>query len=144
VKKILTMVKTRNQRNDKNNSEDIAHEESSEDHQTKDNSANNQLQQLIVPHGYKLVRDLDCEEESAQDSVKPKIQVFKGIGDKVSIGNWLKRFEMLSLYYKWSERKKLVMLGNYLEDDALNWFIENSDNSSFNEMKDKLINRFGV
>jgi hypothetical protein len=51
---------------------------------------------------------------------------------------------MLFLYYKWSERKKLVMLGNYLEDDALNWFIENSDNCSFDEMKDKLINRFGV
>jgi hypothetical protein len=51
---------------------------------------------------------------------------------------------MLSLYYKWSERKKLVMLGNYLEDDVLNCFIENNDNCSFDEMKDKLINRFGV
>jgi hypothetical protein len=64
------MVKTRNQRNDKNNSEDIAYEESSEDYQTKDNSANNQLQQLVVHHCYKLVReDRDSKEESTQDSV---------------------------------------------------------------------------
>jgi hypothetical protein len=36
------------------------------------------------------------------------------------------------------------MLGNYLEDDALNWYIENKDNSNYNELKEKLINRFSV
>jgi len=36
------------------------------------------------------------------------------------------------------------MLGNYLEDDALNWYIENTDNSNYEEIKQKLFNRFCV
>src|SRR5882724_11409081 len=75
---------------------------------------------------------------------KPKLQIFKGIGDKVSIDNWLKRYEMIANYYKWCESDKLVMLGNYLEDDALNWYIENYDNQGYNELKCKLIARFGL
>ena len=74
---------------------------------------------------------------------KPKLQVFKGVSDKVKIDNWLKRYEMLANYYKWSDKTKIVMLGNYLEDDALNWYIENC-NDNYVELKTKLINRFGL
>jgi len=49
---------------------------------------------------------------------------------------------MLGVYYNWNDKKKIIMLGNFLLDDALNWYIENYDNSCYNEMKIKLINRF--
>ena len=51
---------------------------------------------------------------------------------------------MLSSHYQWSETKTCLMLGNYLEDLALNWYLENCDDSSYDELKFKLINRFGV
>ena len=75
---------------------------------------------------------------------KPKIQIFKGLGDKVTIENWLKRFEMLAKFYNWSDSQKAIMLGNYLEDDALNWYIENYTEKDFSDMKSKLISRFGL
>src|SRR5882757_3040630 len=72
--------------------------------------------------------DLDKENSTTQSSKsKPKLQIYKGLNDKVSIENWLKRYEMIAKYYKWKNDTKIVMLGNYLEDDALNWYIENSD-----------------
>jgi hypothetical protein len=44
---------------------------------------------------------------------------------------------MLATFYKWNESQKIVMIGNYLEDDALNWFIENYENCNFNELETK-------
>jgi hypothetical protein len=116
--------------------------------ESEDNNLNiGEDHQLIPPEGYKTVRmrreESDSEDETEYD-IKPKLQIFKGQDDKVSIENWLKRFEMLSKYYKWSERKKVLMLGNYLEDDALNWYIENTDDFNYSELREKLINRFGV
>jgi hypothetical protein len=108
--------------------------------------------QLKIPKGYKLVRedevdsesDNESDSESDMESVsnlvtksKPKIQIYKGLGDKVSIENWLKRYKMLATFYKWNESQKIVMIGNYLEDDALNWFIENYENCNFNELETK-------
>lgn len=58
-----------------------------------------------------------------------KIQQFKGKDDKISISNWLKRYEMLARYYSWDEEIKIIGVGDFLEDEALNWYIEftNSD-----------------
>lgn len=113
----------------------------------EDNSNAEEDHQIMPPEGYKLVRirreENNSDEETGHD-IKPKLQTFKGQDDKVSIENWLKRFEMLSNYYNWSERKRILMLGNYLEDDALNWYIENTDSVDYFELKEKLINRFGV
>ena len=75
---------------------------------------------------------------------KPKLQIFKGVGDKVSIENWIKRFEMLSIHYKWVESEQVIMIGNYLEDDAMNWYIENCSDNNFSNLKHKLISRFGL
>ena len=75
---------------------------------------------------------------------KPKMQIFKGLDDKVNIENWLKRFEMISMFYNWSDNEKLIMLGDYLEDDALNWYIENYTSDNYEQMKNKLISRFGL
>ena len=101
-------------------------------------------QTIVIPNGFKLVpaqdKDTDPESNTAFKS-KPKIQIFKGSGDKVSIENWLKRFDMIANYYKWSNDKKVIMLGNYLEDDSLNWYIENSDNCNYDDLKAKLISR---
>ena len=86
----------------------------------------------------------DTEQPSTSShSCKPKIQIFKGLNDKISIENWLKRYEMLAIHFKWSESDKIVFMGNYLEDDALNWYIENSSDN-YSDLKHKLINRFGV
>ncbi len=53
-------------------------------------------------------------------------------------------FKMLDKFYKCYESNRIVMLGNYLEDDALNRYIENYENCSFSEIECKLIARFGV
>jgi len=88
------------------------------------------------------VDSTDSEDYTPKKSTKskPKIQVFKGIGDKVTIDNWLKRYDMIANHYNWKESEKSVMLGNFLEDDALNWYIENYANDSYSEIKSKLIN----
>ena len=96
--------------------------------------------------GYNMSADTVSVNETTEKSSKskPKIQVFKGSNDKITIENWFKRFEMLNKFYNWSENKQIIMLGNYLEDDALNWYIENYDNDSYLELKTKLISRFGL
>ncbi len=136
-------------RNGLNSTQDIESEDQLEDTPLDSNSNCVSTQQLVIPVGYKLVPDQqlvdkDSEEDSTQDHIRPKIQVFKGMDGKVSIENWIKRFDMLSNYYKWSEPKKIIMLGNYLEDDALDWYIENTDSDNWAEITDKLITRFGV
>ncbi len=71
--------------------------------------------QLKIPKGYKLVpevgvsneEDIDSDTEGVVENLtiksKPKIQILKGLGDKVSIENWLKRFKMLANFCKWDE-----------------------------------------
>ena len=93
------------------------------------------------------VDDSDTETDHSShrsSSSKPKIQIFKGLNDKVSIENWIKRFEMLAVYHKWSDTRKGIMLGNFLEDDALNWYIENYENDNYVELKFKMLSRFGL
>ena len=87
--------------------------------------------------------DTEVNTKDQSSKCKPKLQIFKGMGDKISIENWLKRYEMIASHLKWSPNDRVVMLGNYLEDDALNWYIENSSNN-YSDIKNKLINRFGV
>ena len=107
------------------------------------NSAQLNPNNTTIPKGYKLVLDnvvdnsSDKEQTSTVSSTKSKlkIQVYKGLGDKVSIENWLKRYEMLANFYKWSESEKIVMLGNYLEYDAMNWYIENYNDSDYLDLK---------
>ena len=89
----------------------------------------------------------DTEVDSPRSSKhfsKPKIQTFKGFKDKITIDNWFKRFEMLSKFHKWSQQTQILMLGNYFEDDALNWYIENSSEDSYQGIKSKMIARFGL
>ena len=100
------------------------------------------MPQTITHLTWTLTTDIDDIKE-LHNKCKPKIQVFKGFNDKISIENWLKRFEMIAKHLKWSDNDKLVLLGNYLEDDALNWYIENSCDN-YSQVKDRLINRFGV
>lgn len=85
------------------------------------------------------------EESSISVNSKPKLQIFKGSSDRITIENWMKRFEMLAMFYKWNDKTKIVMLGNYLEDDSLNWYIENClDTDNFDSIKCKIISRFGL
>ena len=88
--------------------------------------------------------EIDEQTHKSAPNSKPKLQIFKGQNDKVTVENWFKRFEMLSKFYKWSDSQELVMLGNYLEDDALNWYIENYQDKIYSELKDKMNSRFGL
>ncbi len=75
------MVKTR-----KNRKNSVVVEDNETDQQILDTSNNEDEQ------------DVESDDDSAQQDIKPKIQIFKGMDDKVFIENWLKRFEMLSVY----------------------------------------------
>ena len=73
---------------------------------------------------------------------KPRLQPFKGNNDKVTIENFIKLFEQISYFYQWNDSMKILMLGNYLEDSALNWYAEASA-TDWNILKEQLIERFG-
>ena len=71
--------------------------------------------------------------------------MYKGTNDKIKVENLLKRFEMFAKFYKWSDETKVIMLGNYWEDDSLNWHVENyQDGDSYESLKCKIIARFGL
>ncbi len=79
-------------RNGLNSTQDIESEDQLEDTPLDSNSNCVSTQQLVIPVGYKLVPDQqlvdkDSEEDSTQDHIRPKIQVFKGMDGKVSIEN---------------------------------------------------------
>lgn len=128
--------KTRRNTRSQEANEDVQHTGDDNNQSTNQNISDNHT-----------IDDDSTDTEDVQvlnhNKCKPKLQVFKGNGDKISIENWLKRYEMIAGHQEWSEKDKNVMLGNYLEDDALNWFIENCSDS-YDDVKLKLINRFGV
>lgn len=120
--------------------------------------------QFIVPDGYMLVPinnengiqngnrdgivannrqdDIEINETSTQSKVN--VQVFKGSNDKITIENFFKRFELISNNSKWSNNKKILMLGNFFEDEALNHYLEICDINDWNEIKNNLISRFSL
>ena len=73
---------------------------------------------------------------------KPKLQPFKGENDKITIENFLRLFVNIALYYNWTDAIKVLMLGNYLQDEALNWYAEQS-NFDWPTLQEDLIQRFG-
>ena len=82
--------------------------------------------------------------EQISSKNKPKIQIFKGFNDRITIENWLKRYEMISKFYNFNNKNKVIILGNFLEDEALNWYVENCNDYDFESLKIKLIARFGI
>ena len=109
-------------------------------------SANTAINSSAPPITEDISSESDQDLSSKHSShSKPKLQLFKGLNDKITVENWLKRFEMLATFYKWSSKTKIVMLGNYLEDDSLNWYVENyQDGDSYDSLKCKIIARFGI
>ena len=105
-------------------------------------------QQTIIPNGYRLVPDgsgqPDNNDMEFTSHSKINLQFYRGLNDKLTIENWFKRYELISNYYKWSNDRKIIMLGNYLEDDALNWYLENCETNDWNELKQNLISRFSL
>lgn len=75
---------------------------------------------------------------------KVHVQIYKGYNDKLSIENWFKRFELIAKLQKWNDSEKIIMLGNFLEDDALNWYLENCDTENWFELKANLEARFSL
>ncbi len=69
-------------------------EENETDQQILDTSITADDLQSVGEHN----QDMELDDDLAQQDIKPKIQIFKGMDDKVFIENWLKRFEMLSVY----------------------------------------------
>ena len=84
------MPRINKKKNSKNRTEGV-----DADQQTDDNSSNSvQVMNTNSTTGASQLNS-DSEDNSTPD-VKPKIQIFKGLNDKVSIENWIKRFEMIS------------------------------------------------
>jgi hypothetical protein len=87
--------------------------------------------------------DSTLRDESHQ-KIKPIIQVFKGNSDKISIEIWIKRYEMIANYHQWNDKDKLVLMGDFLEDEALTWYVEKAENLSYLQLKNSMLSRFGV
>ena len=79
-----------------------------------------------------------------QTIFRPKLQKFNGIDKSVTIENWLKLYEASATRYNWSANEMLSLLGEYLEKEALNFYLDCLDSSDWNTIKIKLNTRFGV
>ena len=73
--------------------------------------------------------------------------IFKNIKGRnpsnLSIKHWFKAFELVAEHFTWNDRQKLIYLSNYLEDEALNWYLDSLDNyTCYQEAKEDMINQF--
>lgn len=76
---------------------------------------------------------------------RPRIQVFKGNGkDEITIENWFKLIDIMGRKHGWSNIKKLEIVCEYLEGEAINYYLDVYDNCDWPELKGKMIKRFGV
>lgn len=72
---------------------------------------------------------------------------FDGDHCAVSIENWLDRFEELARLKNFSDEQKVLLIGNYLSDESLEWYMstkKHHDNLTFQKLKSLFLNRFGV
>ena len=103
---------------------------------------------LNIPPGFKLVFESFIPKPTIDPEKPykvPKLPVFNGESTKVSIENWLRRFEMISNYFKWNDQDRVMFLGNYLEGDALNWYMDNLDSCpTWGLIKNFFTSRFGA
>ena len=108
------------------------------------NDGDNTSQPKTNDNSAEVISDSEDDKPNSSNS-KPKIQVYRGLNDKISVENWIKRFEMIAQFNRWSDKTKIVMLGNYLEDDAMNWYIENClESDDYVNIKAKIQSRFGL
>lgn len=79
---------------------------------------------------------------------KPKIQVFKGNGkDVLTIENWFELVDILGKKYDWNNKDKFTNILEFLEDEALNFYLDIRKQSSkrdWKDLKQRMIKRFGV
>ena len=79
-----------------------------------------------------------------QSHKEPKFQKYKGPSSDIAIENWIKAYELIAKHYKWDEKDKVIYLTNYLKGEALNWFMESSDDEDeWEEVKENLIDSYG-
>jgi len=72
---------------------------------------------------------------------------FNGDNCEISIENWLDRFEELANLKNPSEARMIVILGNFLKIEALEWYMitkKHNPNLSYDELRELFIRRFGV
>lgn len=72
---------------------------------------------------------------------------FHGDNSKVSARNWLFRFEMLSDRMKWLDSDKFFSIGNYLSDEAGEWYIttvRRNEKMESEELKELFLKRFDI
>ena len=84
------------------------------------------------------------EQTTYPISTRPTLQPFDGKSDAFPIENWLNRYQHIATHHAWNEEKRCLMLGNYLKDDALAWYLDSSDIQSWDALRTKIIQRFGV
>jgi len=74
---------------------------------------------------------------------KFEIQKFKGSESTILIQQWFVAYELLAEHFEWENRAKLIHLANYLEDEALNWFLTNlTSYLTYEDAKQNLTDQF--
>lgn len=101
---------------------------------------NNNQQPNIVPSPLPLPQPIT----PFYQIYRPKLQKFNGHDKSVTIENWLKLYESSAQRYHWSSEEMIDLLGEYLEREALNFYLDSRDNTDWPTLKSKLIIRFGV
>ena len=109
------------------NNNDYQNENENQLHQESDFQADNHFQ----PH-------------PSNDLFRPKLQKFNGFDKSVTIENWLKLYENAARRYHWSEEKMIDLLGEYLEKEALNHYLNSNNINNWPGIKSTLTTRFGV
>jgi len=91
------------------------------------------------------VNSIDMNRPSLNGEVT--IREFNGDNSKVSAMNWLYRFDMLAERKGWSDSDRVFMIGNFLNDEAAEWYIttlRRNEKISFDELKMSFLKRFDI
>jgi len=72
---------------------------------------------------------------------------FQGDSCEISIENWIARFEELAKLKKLDDERKILMIGNFLKGEALDWYMTTKSHNhdlSYERLKTLFIGRFGL
>lgn len=79
----------------------------------------------------------------SSDGRKPKLQLYTGKDDIISIDDWINLYEDKTGLLQWSDRMRASFLDEYLVDEALAWFAQNRSGRTWVEIVSLMKKRFG-
>jgi len=75
------------------------------------------------------------------------VRMFNGEASEVRASNWIYRFEMLAKRKNWSDSDKVFMLGNFLDEQASEWYItplRMNEDIPYDDLKGLFLKRFHI